>query len=67
MTDCISEKCVLKIINVDFDVEGLEDSEVSEVDGDEAYLCKETIVVHPNFVQKVIKATEEKYKEANNG
>jgi len=64
MTDKISEKCLLKIINVDFDVEGLEDSEVSEVDGEEAYLHRDTIVVHPTYVKKVIQATNKKYKEA---
>jgi len=49
-----------EIICVDFYTEGIPSDEVSIVDGDEAYVYKDKVVVNPEFVNKTIKALNKK-------
>jgi hypothetical protein len=64
MTDKISDEYILSVIHVDFNTEGYEEKELSVVDGEKAFLHRDTIIVHPTYVKKVIQATNKKYKEA---
>jgi soluble P-type ATPase len=63
ITDQELEGLNLKVLIADFDTEGMEEEELSLVDGDEAYVYKEDIFENKEFTKDVLKALEKKREE----
>jgi hypothetical protein len=63
ITDQELEGLNLKVLIADFDTEGMEEKELSLVDGDEAYVYEEDIFENKEFTKDVLKALEKKQEE----
>jgi soluble P-type ATPase len=63
ITDQELEGLNLKVLIADFDTEGMEEKELSLVDGDEAYVYEENIFENKEFTKDVLKALEKKQEE----